>query len=108
MLFRSLRQKRTISSYIYVCVCACIYGHISAYISNRVCSTRKRGNGFNLREEKVRLDKWKNFCSGDDKLLAQIAREIVNAPFPETFKVGLDGDSRQCDQVEDLLFIEVD
>ena len=32
----------------------------------------------------------------------RLPREVVNAPFLEAFKVGLDEGSEQCDQVEDV------
>lgn len=71
---------------VCLCVCVCVCMHtcvcINTYISKRIFRTRRRGNCFNLREEKVRLDKGKNFCSGGGKLQAQIAQRGCKCPIP--------------------------
>ena len=59
---------------------------------SRVCCDRTRGNGFKLREGRVRLDIRKILYSKSGEALAQVAlREVVVAPSLETLKVRLDG-----------------
>ncbi|KFW09654.1 hypothetical protein N327_11196, partial [Fulmarus glacialis] len=59
---------------------------------SRACCDRTRGNGFKLKESKIRLHiRKKSFTMRVVKPWHRLPREVVDAPSLETFKVRLDG-----------------
>jgi len=53
---------------------------------------RTRGNGFKLKEGRLRLDIWKKFVTMRvEKHWTRLPGEVVDAPSLETFQVRLDG-----------------
>ena len=59
---------------------------------SRVCCNRTKGNGFKLKEVRLRLDKRKKFLTMRVvKHWNRLPREVVDAPSLETFKVRLNG-----------------
>ena len=58
----------------------------------RVDSDRTRGNGFKLKEGRLRFDvRGKFFITESDEVLNRLPREVVDAPSLEMFKARLDG-----------------
>jgi len=61
-------------------------------LPSRACSSRRRGNGFKLKEGRFRLDIRKTFFTMREvKHWTRLPREVADAPSLETFKARLDG-----------------
>jgi len=67
------------------------YKQEGQWLFMRVDSDRARGNGFNLRQVRFRLDIRRKFfhAEGGDAL-NRLPKEVVDAPSLEPFKAGLD------------------
>jgi len=58
---------------------------------SRVCGDRTRGNGFQLKEGRFRLDiRKKSFIVKVVRYWKRLPRDVVDAPSLETFKLRLD------------------
>lgn len=60
-------------------------------ITNRVCSDRKRGNGFKLKKDAFRVAVRKVFTMRMVKHKNRFPRAVLNASSLETFKAMFDG-----------------